>query len=70
MMSRGGPLCPPVALSAQEMKAYEVLSLQPLHVDQLSARVQQPVSDIAQILLNLQLKGVVRQLPGQFFVRT
>ena len=61
---------PRVALSAQEMKAYDVLSLQPLHVDQLSARVRQPASDMAQVLLNLQLKGVVRQLPGQFFVRT
>ena len=69
-MRGGEPLCSPVPLSAEEMKAYEVLSLQPLHVDQLSARVRQPASEIAQVLLNLQLKGVVRQLPGNLYVRT
>ena len=63
-------MCPPVTLSAQEMRAYDVLSLQPLHVDQLSARVRQPLGDVAQILLELELKGVVWQLPGQLYVRT
>ncbi len=58
-----------VALSAKEMQAYEVLSLQPLHVDQLSVRVQQPLPEMAEVLLNLEIKGVVRQLPGKLYVR-
>jgi len=42
----------------------------PVHVDMLAARARMPISDVLAHLLALECKGVVRQMPGKYFVRS
>ncbi len=39
------------------------------HIDHIAAKMGQPVGSVLGRLLMLELKGIVRQLPGKYFVR-
>jgi DNA processing protein len=56
-------------LSPEEFNIYQLLSTEPCHIDDLVREMDEKPQDILKILLNLELKGFVRQLPGKFFVR-
>lgn len=55
------------ALSADERKVVEVLTVEPIGVDVLATRAGLDASSIAAVLTTLQLKGLVRALPGPAF---
>lgn len=62
----------PVALTPleeDEEKLYALLSLEPKHIDQLIAESARTSGSVSGLLLALELKGVVRQLAGKFYVR-
>ncbi|KLU63284.1 hypothetical protein CEB3_c03240 [Peptococcaceae bacterium CEB3] len=46
----------------------EQMSDLPIHVDQLACKVKMPVQELPLHLLELQLAGVIEQLPGQLYV--
>ena len=56
-------------LSIFEQKIFDVLSEEPVHVDILAEKCKASTSDILVQLLALELKGVVKQLPGKYFVK-
>lgn len=56
-------------LSSSEREVLEGLSYEPKHVDVLSAEVGRSTPELLAVLLSLELKGLVRQLPGAQFVR-
>lgn len=56
-------------LTAEEEKIYAILSSQPLHIDQVSARTEMASAKVLAILLSLELAGHVKQLPGMNFIR-
>ncbi|MBM4122040.1 MAG: DNA-protecting protein DprA [Nitrospira sp.] len=56
-------------LGKGEAAIHALLTAEPLHIDELIARAGLPASDVAGLLLALELKGAVRQLPGRSFVR-
>lgn len=56
-------------LTVEEKKIYAILSSQPLHIDQVSARTEMPSAKVLAILLSLELAGHVKQLPGMNFIR-
>ncbi|MDO8545774.1 MAG: DNA-processing protein DprA [Nitrospirales bacterium] len=56
-------------LSEVEQVVLAVMSRDPLHLDDLTGRSGLTPGGIAGILLGLELKGVVRQLPGQRYYR-
>lgn len=59
-----------VELPAAEQQIYEALDVtESTHIDLLSQRIGVPVGDALGKLLMLELKGVVKQLPGKYFVR-
>ena len=58
-----------VSLSPQEFEAYGRISDEPIHIDELISKCGFPVSQTTEILFNLELKRLVRQLPGKQFVR-
>jgi DNA processing protein len=64
---------PPVVempeLSERERKLWDILDLEPLHIDVIARHLGVSVSQTAEVLLRLEIKGLVRQLPGTFFVR-
>jgi DNA processing protein len=57
-----------VELSAEEERVLAVISPEALHIDVVITRAGLAANDVLPILLNLELKGAVQQLPGKFFV--
>ncbi len=60
---------PPVQLSIFEQKIYELLSNEPIHIDDLAELADKSTSDVLVNLLSLEFKGLIRQLPGKMFVK-
>jgi DNA processing protein len=58
-----------VQLSIFEQKIFEALSDAPIHVDVLADMCKMSTSDILVQLLGLELKDIVKQLPGKYFVK-
>ncbi len=61
---------PPIDLEPNEALLVELFDGEPLHVDVLIARSKLGPARVLEVLLGLELKGVVTQLPGTHFVRT
>jgi DNA processing protein len=56
------------ALNSSEKKLYELLSAdQPVHIDDIVERSGLNSSEVLATLFNLEMKGVIRQLPGKQF---
>lgn len=56
-------------LSFEEKQMLDHLSSQPVHIDDLVKKTQLPVSRVGDILMRLQLKTMVRELPGKLFIK-
>jgi len=56
-------------LDADEMTIFEKLDRQPQHIDDICRELSWPMAKVMAVLLNLELKGSVQQLPGKYFVR-
>ncbi|MFC1621671.1 DNA-processing protein DprA [Candidatus Omnitrophota bacterium] len=59
----------PPRLDKYESLVYNLLTSEPQHIDELSAVLKLKVNDISSILLNLEMKKLIRQLPGKNFVK-
>ncbi|MDH4099157.1 MAG: DNA-processing protein DprA [Nitrospirota bacterium] len=55
-------------LTPEEEKVYKNLSREPVHIDRLSSNAGMAVHQVSGILMMLELKGAVRQLPGKMFI--
>lgn len=55
------------SLTPQEAGIFALLAESPLHIDDIIVRSELTVSDVSAILLRLELKGAVAQLPGKHF---
>ena len=59
---------PPVfSLTPQEAGIYTLLAESPLHIDDIIVKSELTVGDVSAILLRLELKGAIMQLPGKHF---
>jgi len=56
-------------LSFEEKSVLDYLSSEPVHIDEVVKKTQLPVARVGDILMRLQLKGMVRELPGKLFIR-
>ena len=63
------PVAEPVELSEMEMQVYKLLDVYPITIDEIIRAVDLSATAIIEILLMLELKGAVRQLPGQQYER-
>ncbi len=59
----------PEDISASEQKLLALLAADPIDIEELTATSGLPVSELHGLLLNLELKGLIRQLPGQQYER-
>ncbi len=57
-------------LSGTLRRIYDLLSDEPLHVDQLAVRAELSPSEVLSALLTLELMGAIRQMAGKMFIRT
>jgi DNA processing protein len=67
LLTRVAPAAP-VELGRTEAALATCMRHETLHIDQIIARSGMPPSAVLHILLGLELKGVVQQLPGKHFV--
>jgi len=56
-------------LTLFEQQVHNALGNEPTHIDALAICAGMPTPDALVQLLSLELKGIVRQLPGKFFVK-
>ncbi len=61
-------LFPGSAFSPQEAAIYSLLSMSPLHIDEIATRSALTVGEVSAILLRLELNGIISQLPGKQFL--
>jgi DNA processing protein len=60
---------PVLLLSDEQQRVYPHITFQPVHLDELVRRSGMNISSLMNITLSLELKRVIRQLPGQYYVR-
>ncbi len=53
--------------SDREKAIINIMTEEPMHIDEITRRCGRPISEISSILLELELKGAVRQLQGKRF---
>ena len=58
---------PAFSLTPQEAGIYTLLAESPLHIDDIIVKSELTVGDVSAILLRLELKGAIQQLPGKLF---
>ncbi len=56
-------------LSENEQSVYHCIPGEPIFIDELAARCHKTISDVLNIVLHLEIKHLVKQLPGKYFVR-
>ncbi len=56
-------------LNGAERRLFEMLGDYPLHIDEIAKQVKMDAAEISSTLMQLELKGLVRQLIGKRFVR-
>ena len=56
-------------LSDEQQQVYPHITYQPVHLDELVKHSGLNISSLMNITLSLELKRVIRQLPGQYYVR-
>jgi DNA processing protein len=54
-------------LTTEEAVLVEQLTREPSHMDELAVRSGRPVQQVAALLVSLEIKGRVRQLPGNYY---
>ncbi len=58
-----------ITLSSEEKKLLDSLSAEPIHIDAIAAENNISISQALGILLSLELKEMVKQVPGKYFIR-
>lgn len=72
--ARGGSGVPPSSpaqppLSEAESRIYDLLDVYPRTIDEITRSAPCPAAEVVEMLLLLELKGAIRQLPGQQYER-
>jgi DNA processing protein len=60
---------PTMSLSENEQRAYDVLNNEPVPMDEVIRHSGLPASAVSVALLSLEMKRIIRQMPGKLFVR-
>ncbi|TES94275.1 MAG: DNA-protecting protein DprA [Candidatus Cloacimonadota bacterium] len=58
-----------VELTAGEKRVYETLRENPILIDDIIEKIKLPSSKVSSVLLSLEIKGLVQQLPGKRFTK-
>lgn len=69
--SEAAPLVkgPPPGLDDQQRRIWDFLDQEPQHFDDLARHLQLPVSELSRIVMMLEMKRVLRRLPGNRYER-
>ena len=67
--SREAAARPLPPLSAEERQVYDAIETSETPIDQIAAKCDLPSATVSSTLLQLELKRLVKQLPGKYFVK-
>ena len=56
-------------LDVQSLSVYNLLSHEPIQIDELNRKLGLPASQLMAVLLDLEFKSIIKQLPGKYFVK-
>ena len=57
----------PLTMTDEEKRLCDILTGEPVHIDDLSRQLSLAPAKALSLLLNLELKGIVRQAEGKMF---
>jgi len=57
------------SLNDDERKVYKILDDEPLYIDDVVKKAKIPLCKISKVILSLEIKKLIKQLPGKQFVR-
>ena len=60
---------PLVPMDEAETALYNIIGDYPIHIDQIARDNKMEPGEVSSLLMKMELKGIVRQLPGKMFVR-
>ena len=55
-------------MEAEEKRIYDSLCYYPLHIDDITKNSDMDSATVASLLTSLELKGLIKQLPGKMFL--
>ncbi len=58
-----------VEVAADEKPVLDFLTAEPAHVDEICEGLGMPMAGLLSVLMQLEIKGLVRQLPGKYFAK-
>ncbi|MGQ9677819.1 MAG: DNA-processing protein DprA [bacterium] len=58
-----------VPVAEEEVPVLKAIDSEPKHIDEICELVGMPMADLLNLLFRMEIKGLVKQLPGKFFVR-
>jgi DNA processing protein len=64
-----GGYLPGLTLTENEQRAYQALGSEELYIDDIIVKTGLPASAVSVALLTLEIKRMVKQMPGKLFVR-
>jgi DNA processing protein len=59
-----------LSLSREEKRVFDLLKDAPVHIDSIIGDSGLPASKIAEVLIRLEIRGLVREVPGKLFVKS
>jgi DNA processing protein len=59
---------PPLELTPEEEEITTHMDTHPTHIDEICRACGRPISIVMTVLTALELKGIVKQLPGKYFI--
>lgn len=60
---------PQMKLDGAKKKIYDILSDEPVHIDNIIQRINLPPHEVSRLLLELELEKFIKELPGKNFVK-
>ena len=58
-----------IRVSEEEQKILDIIGNEPLHADTIAERLNMEIFRLSSVLFSLELKGLIRQLPGKYYVK-
>lgn len=57
-------------LKGTQYTIYNILSLEPIYIDDLAQKVNLTTSEVLTVLLEMEMDGIVKSLPGKYYIRS
>jgi DNA processing protein len=52
-----------------EKKSFDCLNKEPIHIEEIINKTDIPAGKVNAALVSMRLKGIVKQLPGDYFLK-